>query len=113
MLREQIEVFPYRILSEKTTEKLLKKISKIEGVLQAIPQVLRYEDGETVTKRIIVALDGTAPIEKVLKKIDEVCKDLLPFGYMLRTGVFIKPRPTVSDYLRDQVLSQKEADEDY
>ncbi|MHC1601103.1 MAG: methyl-coenzyme M reductase operon protein D [Candidatus Nezhaarchaeales archaeon] len=113
MLREQIEVFPYRILSERTTERLLKKILKIEGVLQAIPQVLRYEDGETVTKRIIIALDGTAPIEKVLKKIDDVCKDLLPFGYMLRTGVFIKPRPTVSDYLRGQVSGQKESDEDY
>ena len=112
MLKEQIEVFPYRILSEKTTEKLIKKISSIEGVLEAIPQVLRYEDGETVTKRVIVALDGTVPIDKVLKKVDEVCKKLIPFGYMLRTGVFIKPRPTVSDYLRSQARAKsQEGDE--
>ncbi|MDI9620173.1 MAG: methyl-coenzyme M reductase operon protein D [Candidatus Nezhaarchaeota archaeon] len=100
MLKEQIEIFPYRILSERTTEVLLKKISKLDGIVEAIPQVLRYEDGETVTKRIIVALNGTVPTDKVLNKLDEICKNMLPFGYMLRTGVFIKPRPTVSDYLR-------------
>ncbi|RLF08872.1 MAG: hypothetical protein DRJ62_07750 [Thermoprotei archaeon] len=112
MLREQIEVFPYRILSERTTNKLVEKISSIEGVAQAIPQVLRYEDGETVTKRLIVALDGTVPVERVMRKIDQVCKRLLPFGYMLRTGVFIKPKPTVSDYLRGQVFSPPPDDEE-
>lgn len=112
MLKEQIEVFPYRVLSEETTKKLLRRISKVEGVLQVIPQVLRYEDGEEVTKRIIVALDGTSPVEKVFKKIDDICRELLPFGYMLRTGVFIKPRPTVSDYLRAQA-SGEELEEKY
>lgn len=112
MLGKQIEVFPYRVLSEGTTKKLLRRISKIEGVLDAIPQVLKYEDGETITKRIIVALNGTSPIEVVFKKIDDICKELLPFGYMLRSGVFIKPRPTVSDYLRGQA-SGEEPEEKY
>ncbi|MDH5815501.1 MAG: methyl-coenzyme M reductase operon protein D [Candidatus Nezhaarchaeota archaeon] len=113
MLEKQIEVFPYRVLSERTTKKLLRRISKIKGVLEAIPHVLRYEDGETVTKRIIVALNGTSPIEEVFKKIDDVCKELLPFGYMIRSGVFIKPRPTVSDYLRGTQASSEEMEEKY
>ncbi|MCS7140309.1 MAG: methyl-coenzyme M reductase operon protein D [Candidatus Nezhaarchaeota archaeon] len=111
MLKEQIEIFPSRILGEETTKKLTKKISSIEGVLQAIPHVLRYVDGGTVTTRIIVTLDGTIPVDKVFKKIDEVCKQILPFGYTMRRGVFIKPRPTVSDYLRGHVSTQEEPDE--
>lgn len=111
VLREQIEVFPYRVLSERTTKKLLTRIRRIEGVLDAIPQVLKYDDGETITKRIIVALDGSSPIDAVFKKIDEICKELLPFGYMLRTGVFIKPRPTVSDYLRESVKKREEPED--
>lgn len=112
MLEKQIEVFPYRMLSEGTTKKLMRRISKIEGVLDSIPQVLRYEDGETVTKRIIVVLNGTSPIGEVFKKIDDICKELLPFGYMIRSGVFIKPRPTVSDHLRAQA-SGEELEEKY
>ncbi|AXV40522.1 methyl-coenzyme M reductase operon protein D [Methanobacterium sp. BAmetb5] len=109
-----IEIFPHRLLSADTTEKLLNNLEEIEGVKrmviqgQRLPQTEDNPDqrvitilGEEVdlqvkTGRVLMEIEDEAVIEQV--KI--ICEDHLPFGYNIHVGTFIRKQKTVTDDMK-------------
>ena len=109
-----IEIFPHRLLSADTTEKLLNNLEEIEGVKrmviqgQGLPQTEDNPDrrvitilGEEVdlqvkTGRVLMEIEDEAVIEQV--KI--ICEDHLPFGYNIHVGTFIRKQKTVTDDMK-------------
>ncbi|AVB76661.1 methyl-coenzyme M reductase operon protein D [Methanococcus maripaludis] len=120
----ELEVFPHRYLKAETTEKFLNRaysLSKVQRVVihgESLPNKVGYgpakgtpvnhsEKREITVKgvpvelmlqvgRLWVLLDDESEIEK----IEEICKDLFPFGYRLTKGKFLRNDPTVSDFIK-------------
>lgn len=121
--REEIELFPNRILGAKTAEKLLNKIFEIEGVEGVLIQgprvksdlrekiVVKGEERElsvAVSRLILRSKD----VDRVLEKLKEVCENLLPFGYSIRIGKFTKDYPTLHDYKLAYIMQMRESEGD-
>ena len=113
-----IEIFPYRVLGSDTTEKLLNDIESLEDVKRTVihgPRFPKTEEtlppqyrerrvininGENVvlkvkTGRIFVELT----MESTVKKIEEICKKHIPFGFDINQDKtnYIRKERTVSD----------------
>ena len=116
-----IEIFPHRILGADTAEKLLNKIEALEDVRRTVLHGPRFPDndgnlapkyrerrvievlGETVVlkvkpSRIFVELT----MESTIDEIDEICKEVLPFGYDINQNKmnYIRKTKTVSDRIK-------------
>lgn len=126
----EILIFPNRLLSAETTEKLLNKVYEVPHVRQVnisgegIPAVLGSGPGKglpnvhperkTITVkgkevelrllvgRVFVEIDDIDNVQQALEKIEEICKDVLPFGFNLEVGRYSKYRPTVTDYKKQR-----------
>lgn len=120
----QIEIFPSRILSPETAQKLIAEIYKVDGVIRVMVQGNRLPDkvcagpgtGEKVEHPLkkpiqigdqVVELKicvGRIRVElsnaEAKEKLREVCKNLLPFPFEFREGHFLKKKPTVTDYAK-------------
>lgn len=122
----EIQIFPSRLLSAASTEKLLNRLRKIEHVRQinvhgeSLPEKVTYGpatgievhhperrvidvDGEQMelkvqVGRVLVEVDDIDHVQEVLEKIEEVCEEILPFDFYLEVGRYSKFRPTVTDY---------------
>ena len=120
----ELEVFPHRYLKAETTEKFLNSaysLSTVQRVVihgESLPKKVGYgpakgtpvnhsEKKEITVKgvpvelmlqvgRLWVLLDDESEIEK----IEEICKDLFPFGYRLTKGKFLRNTPTVTDFIK-------------
>ncbi|MBA2861526.1 methyl-coenzyme M reductase operon protein D [Methanococcus maripaludis] len=120
----ELEVFPHRYLKAETTEKFLNSaysLSTVQRVVihgESLPKKVGYgpakgspvnhsEKKEITVRgvpvelmlqvgRLWVLLDDESEIEK----IDEICKDLFPFGYRLTKGKFLRDTPTVTDFIK-------------
>ncbi|ABO34337.1 Methyl-coenzyme M reductase, protein D [Methanococcus maripaludis C5] len=120
----ELEVFPHRYLKAETTEKFLNSaysLSTVQRVVihgESLPKKVGYgpakgtpvnhsEKKEITVRgvpvelmlqvgRLWVLLDDESEIEK----IDEICKDLFPFGYRLTKGKFLRNTPTVTDFIK-------------
>lgn len=131
---EEIEIFPNRLLSLATLEKILNKISKIEEVISVTLQGQRLPKEEAtcaceaenqvesrkilvqnqeieihiMTGRIILEVPSQET-EKVIKKIKKISDQLFPFGYSIRVGKFLKRNVSLADYKREwfQNISKK------
>ncbi len=110
-----LEIFPYRILSADTTEKLVGDIENLDGINRMVlqgqrlpPQEAGHPDrriiiigGEEVdlqvkTGRIIMDIED----EDIVEPIKEICEKYLPFGYDIRLGTFIRKQKTVTDKIK-------------
>jgi methyl-coenzyme M reductase subunit D len=109
-----IEIFPHRLLSADTTEKLLNDLEGLDGVKrmviqgQRLPQDKDNPDrrvitimGEEVdlqvkTGRVLMEIEG----EETIDDVKEICEDLLPFGYNIHLGTFIRKQKTVTDDMK-------------
>lgn len=120
----QIEIFPSRILTPETAQKLIAEIYKVDGVIRVMVQGNRLPDkvgagpgtGEKVEHPLrkpiqignqIIELKicvGRIRVElsnaEAKEKIREVCEKLLPFPFEFREGHFLKKKPTVTDYAK-------------
>jgi methyl-coenzyme M reductase subunit D len=122
----EIMIFPSRLLSATTTEKLLNKLYTVKHVRQinvqgeSLPEKITMGPGagldvdhserreievagkKTELKvqvgRIFVEIDDIDHVEAALKDIERICKEVLPFGFDLEVGRYSKYKPTVSDY---------------
>ncbi|WP_292387149.1 methyl-coenzyme M reductase operon protein D [Methanosarcina sp. UBA5] len=120
----QIEIFPSRILSPETAQKLMAEIYKVDGVIRVMVQGNRLPDkvgagpgtGEKVEHPLkkpiqigdqVIELKvcvGRIRVElsnaEAKEKIREVCEKLLPFPFEFREGHFLRKKPTVTDYAK-------------
>lgn len=124
----EVMIFPFRLLSAETTEKLLNKLHSINHVRQinvqgeSLPEKVSMGPGaglpvehserkviEVAGKkielkvqvgRIFVEIDDIDHVEAALRDIENVCKEILPFGFDLEVGRYSKYKPTVSDYMK-------------
>lgn len=122
----EILIFPNRLLSAETTEKLLNRVYEVAHVRQinvsgeGLPAVatigpakgmpvnhperktinVKGEDVELrlLVGRIFVEIDDIDHLQKALEDIEAICKEILPFGFKMEVGRYSKYRPTVTDY---------------
>lgn len=120
----QIEIFPKRMLSAETAEKLLNEIYKVGGITRImiqgpnLPRVVPYGPGKGTpieehselhldvadqsldlrvqVGRIRLELEG----EEYVERMKAACERVLPFSFIFRKGLFFHSKPTVSDYAR-------------
>lgn len=116
-----IEIFPHRLLSVETTEKLLIDLEKIDAVNRIVlhgRMLSPEETGDTEPKFITVKgerIDLHVKTGRVLlelnpedietqdqlnEELQGICTRHLPFGFNLSEGIFIRKEKTVSDALK-------------
>ena len=120
----QIEIFPSRILSPETAQKLMTELNKVDGIIRVMVQGNRLPDkvgagpgtGEKVEHPLrkpiqigdqVIELKisvGRIRVEltnaEAKEKVREVCEKLLPFSFEFREGNFFRRKPTVTDYAK-------------
>ncbi|CDG65776.1 MAG: methyl-coenzyme reductase subunit [Methanobacterium sp.] len=109
-----IEIFPHRLLSADTTEKLLNNLEGIEGVKRMVIQGQRLPQTEDNPDRRVITILGeeidlqvkTGRVlleiedESVIEQVKSICEDQLPFGYNIHVGTFIRKQKTVTDDIK-------------
>lgn len=120
----QIEIFPSRILSPDTAQKLMAELYKVDGIIRVMVQGNRLPEkvssgpgtGEKVEHPLRKPIQiGDQVIELKIsvgrvrvelsnaedkEKVREVCDKLLPFSFEFREGNFFRRKPTVTDYAK-------------
>lgn len=109
-----IEIFPHRLLSADTTERLLNDLETIGGVKRIVIQGQRLpsEDinperrnitikGEEIdlqvqTGRVLMEIED----EEIIDEIKTICDTNLPFGFNVHVGTFIRKQKTVTDGIK-------------
>lgn len=109
-----IEIFPHRLLSADTTERLLNDLEMVEGIKKIVIQGQRLpsEDinperrkikikGEEIdlqvqTGRVLMEIED----EEIIDEIRSVCESNLPFGFNIHVGTFIRKQKTVTDGIK-------------
>jgi methyl-coenzyme M reductase subunit D len=124
----QIEVFTERFLSPDMVEKLLTELAKINGITRLIlhgPRIastvptgpakgtpnahaarkhiqVGQQDVELGVQvgRIWLELED----EDVIEQVEEACRRTLPCGFQINRGLFMRTRPTQTDYAKWGVI---------
>ena len=122
----EVLIFPHRLLSAETTEKLLNRIYEVPHVRQVNvsgeglpsrvstgphtglpvehPQrkviKVKGKDVELTLQvgRIFVEIDDIDSLQGALDEIEKISQEILTFGFNLEVGRYSKYRPTVADY---------------
>jgi len=109
-----IEIFPHRLLSADTTERLLNDLEEIEGIRKVVIQGQRLPQTEDNPDRRVITILGeevdlqvkTGRVlmeiedEAVIEQVKIICEDHLPFGYNIHVGTFIRKQKTVTDDMK-------------
>ncbi len=109
-----IEIFPHRLLSAETTERLLNNLEMVKGIKRIVIQGQRLPSeeinpehrkikikGEEIdlqvqTGRVLMEIED----EEIIDEIKAVCEDNLPFGFNVHVGTFIRKQKTVTDGIK-------------
>jgi len=122
----EILIFPARLLKAETTEKLLNAVYEVPHVRhvtvsgESLPSTLTSGPGKGMDNehperrkikvkgseielrllvgRVFVEVEDVDFVDEVMAKVEEICKELLPFGFSLEVGRYSKFKPTVTDY---------------
>ena len=109
-----IEIFPHRLLNADTTEKLLNDLEDLKGVKRMVIQGQRLPPEEINPERQFITVKGeeidlqvkTGRImmeieeEEIIEEVKTICDDILPFGYNVHVGTFIRKQKTVTDDIK-------------
>lgn len=109
-----IEIFPHRLLSADTTEKLLNDLEDLKGVKRMVIQGQRLPPEEINPERQFIIVKGekidlqvkTGRImmeieeEEIIEEVKKICDEILPFGYNIHVGTFIRKQKTVTDDIK-------------
>lgn len=109
-----IEIFPHRLLSADTTEKLLNDLEAVEGIKKMVIQGQRLPSEEINPERKKIKIKGeeidlqvqTGRVlmeiedEEIIDEIRAVCESNLPFGFNIHVGTFIRKQKTVTDGIK-------------
>jgi len=127
----QIEIFPQRLLNPETVQELIIELQGIEGIMRAIlhgPRIAStvpsgpakgtpnpHEARKSITfageeielgvqvGRIWLELED----EDVIDHIKAACERVLPCGFQINQGLYIRTRPTQTDYAKWGVIKDK------
>jgi methyl-coenzyme M reductase subunit D len=122
----EVLIFPHRLLSAETTEKLLNRIYKVGHVRQVnvsgeglpskvssgphtgLPvdhpqrKVINVNGKEVELQlqvgRVFVEIDDIDNLQGALDEIEKICQEILTFGFNLEVGRYSKYKPTLTDY---------------
>lgn len=109
-----IQIFPHRILSADTTEKILIELNELENINRIVLQGQRLPDDPSNPDRRSITVKGeeidlqikTGRIlmeivdEDVIEDVKVIAKKHLPFGFNVYAGTFIRKEKTVSDLMK-------------
>ena len=110
-----IEIFPHRLLTADTAERLLNNLDSINGIKRMIihgPRLPPAREGHPDRRTIVINGEEVnvqvkpgrilleVESEEVIEDIREVCEDDLPFGYNIHVGHFIRKQKTVTDQIK-------------
>ena len=109
-----IEIFPHRLLNADTTEKLLNDLEDLKGVKRMVIQGQRLPPEEINPERQFITIKGkeidlqvkTGRImmeieeEEIIEEVKKICDEILPFGYNVHVGTFIRKQKTVTDDIK-------------
>ena len=122
----EVLIFPHRLLSAETTEKLLNRIYKVQHVRhvnvsgEGLPSKVSVGphtglpvdhpqrrvinvNGKDIelqlqVGRVFVEIDDIDHLQGALDEIEKICQEILTFGFNLEVGRYSKYRPTTTDY---------------
>ena len=120
----QIEIFTERLLNPETVEQLVTEFAKIEGITRlilhgpriapavpegpakGIPNVhaarrhiqVGQQDVELGVQvgRVWLELED----EDIIEQVEEACRRILPCGFQINRGLYMRTRPTQTDYAK-------------
>ena len=116
-----IEIFPYRILSSDTSEKLLNNIEALEDVQRIVIHGPRFQDNDATLppkyreRRVIEVLGKNVTLqvkpsrifveitlESTIDEIEEICNEFLPFGFDINQdrSQYIRKTKTITDDIK-------------
>ena len=126
----EILIFPARLLKAETTEMLLNRVYEVPHVRHVtvsgenLPATLSSGPGKGMVNenterrkikvkgeeielrlsvgRVFVEVEDIDFVDAVLADLEEICKELLPFGFNLEVGRYSKFKPTVTDYKKQR-----------
>lgn len=92
---------PRRLMDPKKADELIAIISEMDMVQTVEKVTQNYRGGGYLVGRLIIVLKEGAVPGEIVKKLKPVMDQMMPYGYDIDAGVHVKPRRTVSDYLRE------------
>ncbi len=116
-----IEIFPNRILSTDTAEKLLNKIERLDDVQRTVIFGPRFPDNDSTLppkyreRRVIEVLGEKVTLqvkpsrifveitlESTIDEIEEICNEVLPFGFDINQdrAQYIRKTKTITDDIK-------------
>ena len=127
----QIEIFTERFINPETVERLLTEFAQIDGIIRLIlhgPRIApvvsegpakgtpnvhaarrSIQVGEQSVElgvqvgRIWLELED----EDVIERVEEACKRVLPCSFQINRGLFMRTRPTQTDYAKWGIIKDK------
>lgn len=118
----QLEIFPARLLTVETAQKLLNELNKISGITRMVvhgPNIPKNDpnellDGKFEAKKHFLNILGeevelTVQVGRIWVEVDDVsakekireaCEKTLPFSFDINEGLYLRTRKTITDYVR-------------
>ncbi|MHC1605608.1 MAG: methyl-coenzyme M reductase operon protein D [Candidatus Methanofastidiosia archaeon] len=98
-IRPEMQIFPLRLVSEERAEKFISDIKSLQKVTKVdYKGFLSHDKKDFKVGWIWVEFENKN--HTVEEKIEEICKQNLPFGYTIKKGRFTKYRATTADYIK-------------
>jgi methyl coenzyme M reductase subunit D len=104
----EIEIMPQRLMEKNKADDVVVMIKNINQILDVETRKHKFVGGGFLVGRFILVLKEGVNVEEVIVAVRHICDQKLSYGYNIRVGRFIKPRPTVSDYIRGTVHTKKD-----
>ncbi len=118
----QLEIFPARLLTVETAQKLLNELNKISGITRMVvhgPNIPRNDpkdllDGKFEARKKFLNILGeevelTVQVGRVWVEVDDIsvkekireaCEKTLPVAFAINEGLNLRTRKTITDYVR-------------
>jgi methyl-coenzyme M reductase subunit D len=118
----QLEIFPARLLTVETAQKLLNELNKISGITRMVvygPNIPKDDPNDLLKGKFeakkkylnilgeeveLTVQVGRVWVEvediSVKEKIREACEKTLPFSFDINEGLYLRTRKTITDYVR-------------
>jgi len=102
-----IDIMPRRLIDPKKAEDLSAIVRELDQVDDVLTKNYTYRGGGHLVGRFVVILKPGADHEAVVRELKPVLDQMMPFGYDIRFGRFVKPKPTLKDYLAGRAGPEK------